>query len=178
MNTPDHEEMNEALARVDAAVDAAESHGVLCGLLSANPETPEQAWLVEVLPEDEGETEDAAVKELLGRLYVDTRRQIADERMGFGLLLPDDESIDLDARVAALGRWCQGYLYGLGAAGASDSTIPGDSAEFIRDLAEIARVTLEGGADESGEEAYGELVEFVRMGVLLVREEMKPRKPH
>ena len=75
-----------------------------------------------------------------------------------------------------MGAWCQGFLYGLGTSSLTDATrLPGDIGEVVRDLTEITRV----GADsteslESNEGAYSELVEFVRVGVQLVFEELEP----
>lgn len=179
MSLPGYETMEDALDRAQAALGAAEGHGVLCGMLSMNRALSEEGWIAEVLPEtDADETDETGeARCLLDALFSETTAQLSDVGLGFCMLLPEDAA-PLDERVAALGRWCQGYLYGLGAAGASNEGIPEDSAEVIRDLSEIARVTLGGAADESGEESYGELVEFVRMGVLLIREELRPRRLH
>ena len=82
-----------------------------------------------------------------------------------------------------LGEWCQGFLYGLGSGPLSDATkLPGEVGEIVRDLSEITRVGVDGGESlESNEVAYTELVEFVRVGVQLVFEELErlrlPVKP-
>ena len=93
--------------------------------------------------------------------------------MEFELLLPEDEQ-PIDARTAALAQWCQGFLYGLGAGAVPDaSELPGEVGEIVRDLIEISRAGVDAAQDEeSNEAAYAELVEFVRVGVQLLFEEL------
>ena len=50
-------------------------------------------------------------------------------------------------------------------------------AELLDDLAEIARVDFEvGEPDEEEQAAFAEVVEYVRVGVLLINEELQPSK--
>jgi hypothetical protein len=93
--------------------------------------------------------------------------------MEFELLLPPDERF-IEVRTAALAQWCQGFLYGLGAGSVPDaSELPGDTGELVRDFGEISRAGVDATQDEeSNEAAYTELVEFVRVGVQLLFEEL------
>lgn len=95
--------------------------------------------------------------------------------MEFAPLLPRDAE-PIDARAEALGLWCQGFLYGLGASSLTDATkLPGEVGEVVRDLSEITRVGVDSADSlESSEGAYAELVEFVRVGVQLVFDELGP----
>ena len=79
----------------------------------------------------------------------------------------------------ALGEWCQGFLSGLTLGGISDFDKLGtDAREVVEDLVEIARAGtsyhLEG--SEEDEQAYAELMEYLRVGVLLINEELQPLK--
>jgi uncharacterized protein YgfB (UPF0149 family) len=93
--------------------------------------------------------------------------------MEFQPLLPDDEE-PLAVRGEALGAWCQGFLYGFGAAGtANRSALPESVSEFLADLARISQAGDVGSeAEEAEEAAYAELVEFLRAGVQLVYDEL------
>jgi uncharacterized protein len=93
--------------------------------------------------------------------------------MGFEPLLPSDAQ-PIEARTTALAEWCQGFLYGLGAGNIPDaSRLPGEVGEIVRDFAEITRAGVDGAeTEESNESAYAELVEFVRVGVQLLFEEL------
>ena len=69
-----------------------------------------------------------------------------------------------------------GLLYGLGSRVIQDaSRLPGDAGEVVRDLTEITRVGIDADDSlESNESAFTELVEFVRVGVQLVFDELEP----
>ena len=97
--------------------------------------------------------------------------------MEFELLIPQDDS-PIQERARALTAWCTGFLYGLGSNGAADpQRLPGELGEIVRDLTEITRadVDAEDGAEEN-EAALAELVEFVRVGVQLVFDELEPAR--
>ena len=97
--------------------------------------------------------------------------------MGFELLLPEEDE-SLYARVTALQQWCSGFILGMGMAGVKDNnSLPQDSRELLADITEIG---VEGEFDledeEQSEEAYAEISEYVRMGILLINEELQPLK--
>ena len=170
----DSERYNEvaaALAGVEADLSAAEAQGMLCGLFCST-ETPDAArWIAQVLdglsPKGEPARE---VLEALSSLYQDTRDRLENDSLEFDLLLPDDEQ-SIGDRAAALGQWCEGFLFGLGMAGSHDpAKLPREANEVVNDLTEIARVDTDIQADEDSEIAYTELVEYLRAATLLVRE--------
>lgn len=174
---PDYDVVDAALARAGADTGAAEGHGTLCGMLSANAAITAEDWFRELLPDAEpGDVLAGEARERLGELFRETRVQLHDSELGFELLLPGDDE-PLERRVEALGLWCQGFLYGLSVCGVREGgTLPEDSAEIIRDLADIASTGFDVEADEANETAYSEIVEYVRVGVLLVSEELQPLK--
>jgi uncharacterized protein len=57
--------------------------------------------------------------------------------------------------------------------------LPGEAGEVVRDFAEITRAGVDADEEqESNESAYAELVEFVRVGVQLLFEELaSARRP-
>ena len=56
-----------------------------------------------------------------------------------------------------------------------EAGLPGDIGEIVRDLTEITHVAVDSEqTEESNESAYAELVEFVRVGVQLVFDELGP----
>lgn len=174
----DHERLERALRRADALTGAAEAQGALCGLLCAQGRADREAWQAQVIGErPDGDILAREAEDLLGALYEETVRQLNDGAMAFHLLLPDDEQ-PLGRRAEALGRWCQGFLFGLGLGGVrEEKELPADVREILRDLAEISKVEFDvTDAGEEEERAYAEIVEYVRVGVLLINEEMHPVK--
>ena len=90
--------------------------------------------------------------------------------------LPDDDE-SLEDRTIALAQWCSGFLAGLASAGSLD-TLSSEATEAIGDLQEIARAAVtsldaQAEAAEEDEMAYAEIVEYVRVVVLMFHEEFR-----
>lgn len=180
MNAEAYEKFEDSLRRAGADLYPAEAHGLLCGLLCAAAPVAADPWIDQVL----GETEDGDVlvaecRTTLLALHEVTSAQIEDEELDFALVLPGDDAT-LGTRAVALGDWCQSFVYGLAASGvgAGGEKLPGDAGELLSDLVEISRAGL--GEDDDLEEeeaAYAELEEYVRVGVLLINEELRGKRP-
>ncbi len=170
MHPTDYTRIQELLAQARSLAHAAEAHGTLTGGLCGAADYGFEDWLREILPEGRA---DPLVVATLRELYGSTAQALLQPDMEFELLLPEDEQ-PIDARTAALAEWCQGFLYGLGAGAIPDpGALPGEAGEIVRDFAEITRAGVDAGEEqESNENAYAELVEFVRVGVQLLFEEL------
>ncbi len=171
-------DLDIALQDAEADYNAAEAQAIACGLLVVNITSDKIAWVQLIFGEINAEnaTQVKAIK-LLGTLFDETKAQLQDSNLGFDLLLPEEDE-SLYARVTAMQQWCSGFLLGIGMAGIKDhSKLPQDSRELLADFTEIGTVgefDLEQ-MDES-EEAFHEISEYIRMGVLLINEEMQPIK--
>jgi len=186
LNYPDIPQLEGLLFDLDAMLGATESHGALCGMLCAQGATDAARWMLHVLGErDESSKPLQQVGTMLLHLHQVTTEQMNDSDVEFELMLPDDDE-PLEARVEALGTWCQGFVYGLAAGGVKEDTdLPDDSRELIKDILEISRagyvaddeadlnVSVDD-ADEEDEVAFMEVSEYVRMGILLIYEELQP----
>ncbi len=180
---PDIEILDEALFKVNAMMGAAESHGVLCGMLCARGAIELSEWIGHVLgDQEEGNVLLHDTVHQLSELHQVTMEKVNDISGSFYMLLPDDDE-DLLGRTEALANWCQGFVYGLAAGGISeDSKLPGDTQEILMDFIEISRAghdtvdeALE--ATEEDELAFVEVVEYVRTGVMLINEELQSLVP-
>jgi uncharacterized protein len=171
MHAASYAEIQRVLADERSMTDAAEAHGTLAGALCTTSEYRFEDWLQEILPE--GRAQAISTGALRG-LYFLTTETLAGADMAFEPLLPE-ETQPLDERAAALSQWCVGFLYGLGSGSIQDlSKLPGEVGEVIRDFDELTRVGVGAGeGEEENESAYVELVEFVRVGVQLVFEELE-----
>jgi uncharacterized protein YgfB (UPF0149 family) len=170
MMQPDYTRIEQVLAHQHSLADAAEAHGTLAGCLCGVSGYRFEDWLREILPEGRAGMSAAGA---LRELYDATAAALIQPDMDFALLLPADDS-PLAERTQALAQWCQGFLYGLGAGRIRDpGQLPGEVGEIVRDFIEISRAGVEEEAtDEANEAAYAELVEFVRVGVQLLFEEL------
>jgi len=191
----DFSEIDTVLERLGVIYAASESHGVLCGLLCVKGFVTYDGWITLINDEqkvqpawynrdmagndDNNEIDHDAAGTgseewgLLQDLYDETMRQLNDDEYGFSLLLPNDEE-PLRIRTEALVEWCDGFLFGLGAGEIKDfAQLPDDVNEISHDLAEISRAYHEDESTEADEVAYAELVEYVRVGVLVIYEALQ-----
>ena len=166
---PDYDTAAETLSGQRGLFGIADGHGLLCGMLSGKPDLTVDEWLKLVF---NGPTPNVDT-DVLRRLYLTTAEGLQEDRFDFAPLLPDDDE-SLGERVVALGRWCQGYLTGLGLAGIDTRELSGDAEEFLRDVAQIAHATLSSDEGEAGERDFAEVVEYLRVGVMLVRDTVRP----
>ena len=172
MQAAAYEHIQQVLNQAHSLSDAAEAHGTLSGCLCSTVAYRFEDWILEILPDGAA---DAPTTQLLLELFQTTSVALREAQMEFAPLLPDDEE-PIESRAAALGAWCQGFLYGLGSGSLTDAALlPGDIGEVVRDLTEITHVAADSAESlESNEGAYTELVEFVRAGVQLLFDELEP----
>jgi len=166
-------DFEDVLAAAGSLADAAEAHGSLCGALCSVAPYRVQDWMNEILPDGISLSEESAA--MLERVFAVTAAAFGEQSMSFEPLLPDDEQ-PLTGRAHALALWCSGFLYGLGTGQLSDlQSLKGEVGEIVRDFGEISRATGDDAeSDEANEQAYAELVEFIRVGAQVVFEELLP----
>jgi uncharacterized protein YgfB (UPF0149 family) len=173
-------EIARVLGDMRSSVPAAESHGCMCGALCAASNYSLERWFEEIVPEEVPDTplEDNLPLKLL---FEDTVRALRGDEMQFEPLLPDDE-VALQERARALSQWCQGFLYGFGTAVPPQTEdIPANVDEILRDLTHIGRATVELAKEndeenDEEEQAYAEVIEYVRVGVQLIHDELQSVK--
>lgn len=174
MTGPSYDEIQRLLG---PAASAAETHGTLVGLLSTAADDLPGSWIANTLADaTESETiPTAAEYDALAALHAATVAALEGGQMAFTPFLPDDDE-PLESRVEALGGWCQGYLYGLAVRGLRRfESLPADVSEILGDFASIATAGPDADADREGsEQAYAELVEYVRVGAQLIYDQLVP----
>jgi len=171
MSQPDYRAIESRLDESRALTDLPEAHGTLTGALCASNAVLLQDWLREVFPEGVAGTAEGDMH----AVFEWTRHVLGNGQMEFVLLLPTEDR-SLEERAAALGEWCQGFLYGLGSTPIPDiDSLSPEVGELVRDLTAITQLSVdEAESAEANEEALSELVEFVRVGVQLLFDELAP----
>lgn len=157
------------------APELSECHGVACGLLCRQPDNTFDACMtllktLEIVVEAPA----AGFHGTLEDLFSSSCDQLADENMGLTLWLPQDNEI-LEERTMALSQWCSGFLAGLGSGGKEAlAAMSEDANDAVNDLAQIAKAeVLDTEESEEDENAYAEIVEYVRIVVYMIREELR-----
>ncbi|QBQ53587.1 UPF0149 family protein [Nitrosococcus wardiae] len=160
----------EALCNIETWANPYEIHGSLCGFLCARQKQTAEAWIEEIAPQASRDD-----KEKLAALFEFTEQQLNSPDLNVRLLLPDD-SAPLSERTEALASWSRGLLYGLGIGGLEkEAALDDDTQEFLTDVAKIAKAAHYTNTDTHEDEvAYSDLVEYLRMGLLLVYEDLHP----
>ncbi len=170
-----YDELAEALARLGFTQDAAEYHGALCGALCVR-----EPGEIDPLRLLEGAREAGAgeAAQALTRLRGESADAFTGAELAFAPLLPDDEE-ELARRVRALGAWCEGFLYGLASGKPlSMKSVSPEFKEIVHDFTEFTRAGIGEDEDEELEEnAYAELVEYIRVGAQLIYMELHERAP-
>ncbi|NIM29602.1 MAG: UPF0149 family protein [Gammaproteobacteria bacterium] len=166
---------SRALARARAELGAAECHGLLCGLLCGVDEQAPQRWLEEVLgPAGRIQQDREACRSELLRVLTDTVRTLCSGQCNFVPLLPGDDA-GLGVRSEALADWCSGFLYGIASAVDLEKRLSKDALEVLSDFSEVTRLRSDAEESESSEADYSEIVEYMRVGVMLIFEELRGR---
>lgn len=158
-----------AVAADRAPESVAETHAVVTGLLCGRPDQDDRELATHLAALQVGDWTSERILDKLGPALTQLRKELASENMDFQLLLPTSDR-PLEERTRCLAHWCSGFLTGFGAAA---PTIRSEEAgDALRMIEQIARAATDPASDQESEEgAYTELVEFVRVAILLLREE-------
>lgn len=156
------------------ATELAESHGVACGLLCRLVNSTFDAYMSLLATLELVHTPAEGLRGSLEDLFRSSAEQLADDNMGLTLWLPEDDEV-LEERTMALSHWCTGYLAGLGAGGKEAlSTLSEDATDAVSDLQQISKAeVLDTEESEEDENAFVEIVEYVRIVVYMIREELR-----
>ena len=161
----DIDELSNHLLEQGLETSPSRIHGCLCGLLAAGAPGQPEAGLALL-----GQALELTLHgELAGQvmqLYQVSAAALEDEEFDFHPLLPDDE-VDIETRTLAVADWASGFLSGF--AQVNQAQVGQDSSEILRDFAAIAEASVdEGEEEEESENAYMEIVEYLRFASLNV----------
>ena len=161
------------------APDLAECHGLLCGMVCRESSRTPRDFLDQLSAMELVVRPGQALNAALADAWRSTVEQLADEDMGFTLWLPDDEE-PLEDRTVALAQWCSGFLAGLGSAGPLESLSDAarDAPCYPEEIgrSELAPLEEEGPSSNDEEVASTEIVEYVRIVALMMREDFRGPK--
>jgi len=161
-----YSKLDTTLKKLGAHIGAAETHGMLTGILSLGKKLPSASDLQTMLLENL-DCKKPSTKQW--QIFMDAGQDILDQMkdldFGFNMLLPKDDD-ELSLRLEAISGWCRGYLSGLGLVGITDQDLKNDTVkEIVQDLSQIAHVSIDTDDTDEDESNYMELVEYVRIAV-------------
>ena len=178
MNEISYQAVTDALQRLSLTMEGAELQGTFCGHLATQQQSGEMEWLKRLIGErDEANLQVRDDVTLIAHLLGRVQQQLHAGELQFQLLLPEEEE-SLQRRTEAVAAWCEGFLYGVVLAAATRSASASEvEREFLQDLMEISRVSLDEetfAEEQEAEMSFIEVVEHLRMGAMLLYEESHP----
>lgn len=168
---PDYDDLATALSALELELTPSEAHGLITAAASF-PQPPHLAHLLFGVGNTPGTPVADRLLALAQALSDDIRRRLEQTDFEFEPMLGDGA---LPAQVDALAAWARGYLVGLAAGGVRDTDqLPGEAGEFMLDTMAIGEAEMDEGTDvEQQEREIAEIVEYLRVGVQLVYEELR-----
>jgi len=167
-----YSDLERVLAQAGSDVQAASCHGFLCGQICAAGVADEYLWqeFLRLRATDElaiGDSRDE-IRTLIGAI----QEQLSSLELEFDLMLPDEEC-DLESRVDALAQWCRGFVLGNELSRPGLESQPREHGdEILDDVRMISRAGIDEQMGEEDEKMLVELVEYVRVGAILMFEEL------
>ena len=168
----DFDELANHLLEQGLQSSPSDIHGCLCGLLAAGAGAQPELALAALTESLDLELRGELAEQVMA-LYTVSAAALEDEEFDFHPLLPDDE-MEIASRTEALAGWCSGFMTGFalvsaGASTAAENVVSKDSAEVLKDFAAIAQAEAadeDREDDDAADEAYFELVEYIRFATL------------
>lgn len=164
------DELADLFVELEVFSSPSELHGMLCGLLARPDEIDEHSWLTGAatfLEQSSFDSDEA--KTLLLEMFATTRQQLTATGFELLMLLPDDD-VDISDRAESLGRWCLGFVTGIGDARTALTEEGKETLEDVEKIAQIDEQSLE--ECEEHEQDLMQLVEYVRMAALMLHSEL------
>ncbi len=188
----DYQDLTQLVETAEMVLTLEEMHGLLCGILITGKAVSVSMY-IDMVTDSNGhdtshdvshdishdishDTSNKALGDVLGKLYDDTRCELQSPTLEFEPLLPDDD-YPLDERMVAACSWARGLIIGLAKQGIDVQGIDdvsADSTDFIKDMYQVSQAEFQVAFDEESELVYSELVEYLKMGTLLLQEEFNP----
>ncbi len=170
----DYDQVKTLLHPLNTDDTTSSAHGILCGFACVKPDLVLDDWLGEILVSiDLNNLNEKAAHEQLAQIYNNTLLQLGDATLNFQLLIADEDCA-LAEQADTLIQWCQGFLTGLGLC--KINTHDEDVLEMIKDFSDISQLDAQMLDNEQNAQDLSEIIEFVRMGTLLIQETLQPSK--
>jgi uncharacterized protein len=157
----------------DIAFSPAELHGLLTSHLCLNANISIDQWLSCAWHLLDIKNPPNYIVDVISNWYEFTKHQLHSTELIFYPYVLDDDD-DVEEKILALAQWCQGYVVGIASYGQElKLTISKEIKEIILDLTKISQVDTKDNTlnIEEKENSYMEIIEYVRMAVICIRDE-------
>jgi yecA family protein len=171
---PPFEDAALLFLRSRCQINPSYAHGYWTGLICGGQSVSPKDWIIALFDKpDAWDTLDPHLARFFLLVAEVTVEQLSDPHYTMQLLLPDDED-PIDERLASLCDWVRAFLAGFEAQGKIQPrpALSEEAKEALSDLQEITALSVTFNDAASEEQDYAEVVEYVRLAVLLLHHEM------
>ncbi len=153
-------------------VDAAEVQGILCGMLAGGMNIDDQEWIATLADMiHQGDSLPSAVEHNVVHMFNKVCQEFIEADFALEICLPDDAT-PINERGTALVNWVHGFLLGFGLHQNDLTRCSDEAKEALEDFSDIAKMDEAMENDEESEQAFFEVVEYVRISAMLCFNEM------
>lgn len=171
---PDFEELEHLLFAANTPFSPAQIHGLMVALLCVSLQPYQMSW--QHLQQELGflKDEKSYLCKSFHELFLATATDLYGPEEMVHLFLPD-EYASLCERLDGLSQWCEGFLRGIKLASIKKEQwqkLP-SLQEVVKDFIKFKEISLQDADEESEqkEKDYQQIIEFIRVAVLLVHAE-------
>ncbi len=174
---PEYLEIAATLKELELTVDPSEVHGTLCGYISVGGSEHAQAYIQELIENKDVNKFKSQIMVLVN-LFQIVFKQMATMSFDFHLLLPDEE-LPLPERAKSMSLWCHGFSDGFLQSGVDITELKTEEArDALYHITEVSQLDYDGlSIDETDEQSFMELYEYIRMAVLMIHTELTQETP-
>lgn len=170
LNPCDYETLDEYLIIAGTPFSPAFFHGNMVALLCISHGCDHDLWQTIQQSYAFLENSQSQIFKLFKILFFNTKAQFEADEIELDLMLPAEE-LPISHRLESLSDWCEGFLQQLTTKQPEQLLRLPEVQEIVADFAQIKEVSSQEDDSEENERAYTEMVEFVKIGALLIREE-------
>ncbi len=164
---PDYENFDHQLFVASTPFSGAYIHGMMTAMLCVGMHPWQQIGEL-MQAEIPALGQQGTLSELFNALLACTQSELVDASKSLGLMLPSEEET-VGARLEAVSSWCEGFLDGIAKSNVSVQLINDAIVkEVLADFEQIKDVSYEVTDDEESEKDLTEIIEFIRVSILLI----------
>jgi uncharacterized protein YgfB (UPF0149 family) len=152
-------------------------HGFWHGLYASHAEWSLSHWLNALSTEYEISSIPSGLLIAFQQIHQIGETQIQADSLALSLLLPDDDTSN-QTKALGLQDWCEGYLYGLGLGDKIQNwkSLPKALRESLEDIVQISQLDASSVEEnDTAEEELTAIIEYVRLAVGDIADEMHPK---
>ena len=167
-----YDEFTNMLQQQNIIVDAAEIHGILCGMLAGGMNLDDQEWiqaLADVV--NQGDSFSTTAEHQITQMFNKVCQELIEADFALTMCMPDDSS-PINERGKALVNWVHGFMLGFGLHQNDLTNCSDEVKEALEDFSQIAKMDEEMEENEASEQAFFEVEEYVRISTMLCFNEM------